>query len=597
MSTPLELLMSNNEIREIDRYFAEFIDRIAKNSSKHLTMAAALVSNASGHGDVCIDLNDHASQWDIDIDEWRDALVNSGVVAESGTDSPLILDKYNRLYLQRYWYHEQRVIEQLKKRATESVGNVDLTKAATILKELFSDSLQSEQAVAVATSLINPLTIITGGPGTGKTYTVLRLMTLLQQIEDREPYRIAIAAPTGKATARLSESINHGSDDLKQHFALSLEHVEITTIHRLLKPHPSGSGFRFNRDNQLHLDLLIIDEASMIDLPLMSHLLAAIPDHTRVVFLGDHNQLASVEAGSVLGDLCGGYDENRFSNQQLETLSLLGISEHNNPVNEAQTLDNHIVHFNKSYRFSEESGIAALASGLKIGDSETVLKVLSDRERQVVRWYDSSTVDVIDTISSLAVEHYQHYIRETEPEKVLKAFGAFQVLAATVAHQYGVDNLNLKIEQALVNSGLIKRDDRFYLYRPVMITRNDYHHQLFNGDIGIILPDPEDPTRRRAWFMNESGELRSILPSRLPECKTVYAMTIHKSQGSEFDRVCVVLPDLEMPILTRELLYTAVTRARVSVDLFTTEDVLTKTVAAEVRRVSGLKEALWCGMD
>ncbi len=593
MSTPLELLMSNDELREIDRYFAEFIERIAENSSKYLTLAAALASSASGNGDVCIDLNDHASQWDIDINEWRDALDNSGVVAESGTETPLIIDKHNRLYLQRYWYHEQRVIEELKKRATASVGNVDLTKAVTILKELFSDSLQSEQAVAVATSLINSLTIITGGPGTGKTYTVLRLMTLLQQIEDKEPYRIAIAAPTGKATARLSESIVQGSDDLKQHFALSLEYVEITTIHRLLKPHPSGSGFRFNRDNKLHYDLLIVDEASMIDLPLMSHLLAAIPDHTRVVFLGDHNQLASVEAGSVLGDLCGGYDENRFSNQQLETLSILGISEHNNPVNEAQTLDNHIVHFNKSYRFSDESGIAALASGLKNGNSETVLKVLSDTKRQDVRWYDSSMVDVMDTITSLAVEHYQNYIRETEPEKVLKAFGEFQVLAATVAHQYGVDNLNLKIEQALVNSGLIKRDDRFYLYLPVMITRNDYHHQLFNGDIGIILPDPEDLARRRAWFMNESGELRSILPSRLPECKTVYAMTIHKSQGSEFDHVAVILPEYDLPLLGRELIYTAVTRAKQSVTVVSTQNILSSTIIRHTSRKSGLADGLW----
>lgn len=364
--------------------------------------------------------------------------------------------------------------------------------------------------------------------------------------------------------------------------------TDASTLHRLLGYIPNQVDFRHNKSNPLHLDVLVVDEASMVDLPMMARLLDAVPEHARVILLGDKDQLASVEAGAVLGDICQftkmGYSQNQA--QQLSQLTGFNLSAqlHNNAVADSLCM------LQKSYRFDARSGIGQLAKAINEGSKFKVEAVWA-KGFSDIRFHDLSN-DSYNAMITMMVNGYRSYLGHIhagdKPEIVLKAFSKIQLLCAMREGDFGVVGLNQRIEKALKKSDLIPHGDEiWYSGRPVMVTQNDYGVGLYNGDIGIAMSDPIDQ-RLRVYFDMPDGSIRGVLPSQLPEHETVYAMTIHKSQGSEFEHTVLALPAEFSPILTRELIYTGVTRAKKKLDLFATEKVVARGVMIKTQRNSGL---------
>lgn len=447
------------------------------------------------------------------------------------------------------------------------------------------------QKVAAAVALTRRFSVISGGPGTGKTTTVTKLLASLvtQAQQDNKNIAIKLVAPTGKAAARLTESIGQAV----QSIGLAPEVKEAiptdaSTLHRLLGYIPNQVDFRHNKSNPLHLDVLVVDEASMVDLPMMARLLDAVPEHARVILLGDKDQLASVEAGAVLGDICQftkmGYSQNQA--QQLSQLTGFNLpaQSHNNAVADSLCM------LQKSYRFDARSGIGQLAKAINEG-SKFKVEAVWDKGFSDIRFHDLSN-DSYNAMITMMVNGYRSYLGHIhagdKPEIVLKAFSQIQLLCAMREGDFGVVGLNQRIEKALKKSDLIPHGDEiWYSGRPVMVTQNDYGVGLYNGDIGIAMPDPIDQ-RLRVYFDMPDGSIRGVLPSQLPEHETVYAMTIHKSQGSEFEHTVLALPAEFSPILTRELIYTGVTRAKKKLDLFATEKVVARGIMIKTQRNSGL---------
>ncbi|WP_230079023.1 exodeoxyribonuclease V subunit alpha, partial [Yersinia enterocolitica] len=447
------------------------------------------------------------------------------------------------------------------------------------------------------------ISVISGGPGTGKTTTVAKLLTALIQLSQGQRLRIQLAAPTGKAAARLTESLGNAirqlslTDDERKLFP-----DQASTLHRLLGAQPNSQRLRYHRGNPLNLDVLVVDEASMVDLPMMARLIAALPTKAQVIFLGDRDQLASVEAGAVLGDICRfaelGYSEPRA--KQLARLTgciLVG----NIPIGEVEAdavnVRDSLCLLRKSYRFDEKSGIGQLALAVNAGRYRDALTVFNGTYSDIER-FSLTDPDDYQVLLEDCAAGYQHYLElaaaGADAVDVLAAFGRYQLLCALRAGPFGVSGLNERIEQLLHRKRLIERtpgpSGRWYVGRPVMIGLNDSTLGLFNGDIGIALPDPEGELR--VHFQLPDGNIKSVQPSRLPSHETAYAMTVHKSQGSEFEHTALVLPNTFMPVLTRELVYTAITRARQRLTLYCSDTVLSHAIRTPTLRVSGLVERL-----
>jgi exodeoxyribonuclease V alpha subunit len=472
------------------------------------------------------------------------------------------------------------------------------------------------QSVAAALAARSAFGVISGGPGTGKTTTVVQLLGLLQDIalEQGQRLRINLAAPTGKAAARLTASIGDAVAKLPEALRDGIP-TDVTTLHRLLGSRPHTRHFVHNASNPLHVDLLVVDEASMIDLEMMAALLSALPDTARLILIGDKDQLASVEAGSVLGDICRHAEGNVY---QPETIQWIAANTGYNLKEFSGTgtqLDQQIAILRKSYRFDQNSGIGALARAVNAGDSARVTAVwqqgFDDLESVAVASTDDQAFTrlVLDGTPSDHPVGYRAYLqcvqaglRDHESEAawlqaVLDAFGRFQLLSPLRKGPWGVEGLNQKVSQILFKSGLISRQEGWYAGRPVMITRNNYTLGLMNGDIGIVLPfaekDDSGPQTLRVVFPMADGSFKNVLPSRLNDVETVYAMTVHKSQGSEFDHAAMVLPESVTPVLTRELVYTGVTRARRCFTLVgPILDILSQAVQQCTHRASGLGDLL-----
>jgi len=442
------------------------------------------------------------------------------------------------------------------------------------LKHLFPDSGNDEtnwQKIAACISLLKKISVISGGPGTGKTTTITKILALLIS-HKKERIRIALAAPTGKAAARLSESISDAKvtidcpDNIKE-----LIPDEASTIHRLLGSVSNSPYFKYNEKRKLPVDVVIIDEASMVDLALMSKLTSAIPENARLILLGDQDQLASVEAGAVLGDICNTGNNLAYSEVLRNGIEeLTGEVIHEQPGESlVSDIGDAIVVLRKSYRFGHESGIKTASLAVNDGNDDLFYDIANSG-----RFIDFSTgelpsgTDFELRVKEYALEHFGPVFHEESIEGKLKQFEKFRLLCAVRKGAYGVENLNLLIEKVLRQSGYIKSGEKWYTGRPVLITRNDYQTGLFNGDIGITAPSEDDDAKFDVCFMTADGILKRIRNYNLPLCETVYAMTVHKSQGSEFDSVLFVLPDYDTRVLTRELIYTGITRARNSVELF-----------------------------
>jgi len=648
-------------LRALDKAFVGFLHELEPQGDPLVLMAAALTSHQLGHGHVCLDLFETLKEPDfalslppegdlqstaavlpsqvlatLDGAHWCKALAASRLVAlaadqsEQARQRPLVLSG-KRLYLRRYWAYERRIDNALRQRlAVKEETPADLAER---LGGLFGAAKAAGpvdwQKLACALATRGAFSIITGGPGTGKTTTVVRLLALLQApaVEAGKPLRIRLAAPTGKAAARLTESISLQVRSLSVDDSVR-EKIpsDVTTVHRLLGNRPGTRHFRHHAGNRLPLDVLVVDEASMIDLEMMANLLDALPVHARLVLLGDKDQLASVEAGAVLGDLCRDAEAGWYSPQTrswLEAVSGEQLADSGLQEDNAGThpLAQQVVMLRHSRRFGEGSGIGQLARWVNQQQAEEARRLLAARSHADL--YGLSLKGEQDrTLERLLLEghgdgpqgyrHYLSLLRGQRPpadtaledprwtawaRDVLLAFDQFQLLCAVRKGPWGVEGLNQRITAALFKARLIESDQQWYEGRPVLMTRNDYGLGLMNGDIGIALKLPEHEGTQdgrqvlRVAFPRNDGQggVRFVLPSRLNDVETVYAMTVHKSQGSEFAHTALILPEALNPVLTKELIYTGITRAK---DWFSLIEpragVFEEAVRRKVKRLSGL---------
>ncbi|MFZ0254307.1 MAG: exodeoxyribonuclease V subunit alpha [Gammaproteobacteria bacterium] len=606
----LEALCRRGVLNEVDVHFSKLMVRLGKSDEPGVVLAACLASHWTGQGHVCVDLRALAGRpvftaaseialFAPPLESWLAVLVDSPVVGREGEYRPLVLDQSGRLYLYRYWHYERTIAESLRARATRTVASVDVSELRAGLRRLFPASPAGEidwQQVAAAVAVLRHLCVLSGGPGTGKTTTVTRILQLLIEQSPADPPRIALAAPTGKAAARMQEAIAAA----KQHLAIEPQIAAAIpdsafTLHRLLGARVGSPYFRHHSGNPLAVDVLVMDEASMVDVALMAKLLEALPPSARVIMLGDKDQLASVEAGAVLGDICA--DAEGYSATFRERLGgLLQASLPPAKVGQAPIGDA-IVMLRKSFRFGT-GGIGALAEAIKSGEGAHCVRLLSARQSDELTWrtlVDRSDLraGVEESVRAGFNAYLQTLAAQEPPAAVLAAFNRFRVLCAHRHGALGADELNALVEARLRRWLAVDTRVSWYPGRPVMVVRNDYQAALFNGDIGIALVDARSSGLLRVFFQAPDGRLRSFAPGRLPPHETVFAMTVHKAQGSEFDEVVVVLPLEITPVLTRELVYTAITRARKRVEVWGSESVLRDAVAQSVRRSSGLRERLW----
>lgn len=517
--------------------------------------------------------------------------VNDGIFAQDGQQQfvpgtlpdkgKFIVACEGYLYLHRYYQYETSIIDKIKSLLREDFSGQPRKGLPGIHEE---DGSINWQSVAIIASLRQSFTIITGGPGTGKTTTVAKILS--QLISENTEIRIGLAAPTGKAAARMAESLQQATGQLPDAIKVVFNTLEPLTIHRLLGPKRKSISFRHNAENPLPLDVLIVDECSMIDIALFYRLLDAVGKNTRLILLGDRNQLASVEAGSLFGDLCdAGAELNTFSEKLIHAIEeMTGSAASMLKKSNNSLLSDHIVELQKSYRFSNDKGIGRLSQAIVQQNEETVKDFFSTADDQVL----------IDTAYSPAVfktfaEGFEACIQEPDTLTALKKLNQCKILCAIKEGTYGLYNTNLRVEKVLEERGMIKRQKDFYEHRPVMITRNNYELQLYNGDTGIVRRDKEG--KLKVWFEIDN-EVVGYAPSMISNCETAYAITIHKSQGSEFDRVLVLLPEFDLPLLTKELLYTAVTRARNHVAIQSSEAAFLGASRKSVERGSGIKYRL-----
>ena len=467
------------------------------------------------------------------------------------------------------------------------------------------------QKVAAAVALTRRFAVISGGPGTGKTTTVTKLLAaLIEQAAQEKNLTIKLVAPTGKAAARLTESIGKAVQELPVSPELKAKiPTESSTLHRLLGAIPNSAEFRHNKQNPLHLDILVIDEASMVDLPMMYKVVDALPKHARLILLGDKDQLASVEAGAVLGDICSFHALGYGKEQASAIAKLTGFDTLAHSSNSASSIADSLCMLQKSYRFDARSGIGQLAKAVNLGSAASVDNVWA-RDFSDIEHFALSSQNYNQMMQTL-VQEYGRYLKRIgqqeqdpntgEPETltrkakaVLDTFNQCRLLCAIREGDFGVAGLNQRIEKALAARKLIKvQDEVWYHGRPVMVTRNDHGLGLYNGDIGICMrDDSEEEQRLKVFFELPDGSVKSVLPSRVPEHETAYAMTIHKSQGSEFDYTLMILPPDFSPILTRELIYTGITRAKKRLALYAELNVLKRGIKVKTTRASGLVQRL-----
>ena len=615
---------------EIDIHFAKFILKLSGNTDPEVFVAAALVSRATGMGDICLDLSvvceegmienrdSHLSFPCPSLVSWSSKLESSPAVGRPGDRKPLVLDPQNRLYLYRYWEYEQNLAEAVKSRATAAFEDLDPGQLKPALDRLFPQEDQDAidwQTVAAFSAAFNRFCVITGGPGTGKTFTIARILALILELSEGAALNIQLAAPTGKAAARLKEAINASRMDLNCSGAVKAAIPnDVATIHRMLKTIPGSPYFRHNAENPLKADVVLVDEASMVDLALMSKLVQAVPPAARLILVGDRDQLASVEAGSVLGDICDRKTIHGFSkafSTAFAECTGADLGEFSTPSSVEKGLQDSIVILKKSYRFPETSGIGGLSQAVRNGTAAGALKFLEDKDDRIVGTVgtvgSTGTIEWIEYENSQAlygllsrkiVEGYSPYLKLQDPLEALEALNRFKILCAVKEGPFGVNTINRLTEQVLSQKRLIQPsstiENPWYHGRPVLITANDYRLGLFNGDIGIMMSSTgEQGGQLETCFQATSDTVRCVSPFRLSAYESAYAMTVHKSQGSEFDEIVLILPDKDNPILTRELIYTGLTRARKKIVVCAKKTIISHAIKRRIERTSGLREALW----
>jgi exodeoxyribonuclease V alpha subunit len=603
-------------LSDLDYEFARFIGRLDGTKNEELVLAASLVSRYRSEGHICVDLSELAGNvFEFEgsgslifpsLTAWLRVIESAPVVGNPGDCCPLILDG-SRLYLFRYWNYEKKLADVLKGMGKSKVEAFDESHLKDGFERIFPHNINGGEAgidwqkIAAFASLKGRLCVISGGPGTGKTFTVAKILALLIEQNQDENLNIVLTAPTGKAAARLQEAIKEAKAGLNCSESVKTAIPdEASTVHRLLRSIPNSPYFRFNEQNPLPADVVVIDEASMVDLALFSKLAQAVSPKSRLILLGDKDQLASVEAGSVLGDICDKGNVHLFSPSFIgDCRRITGeeIGESSSGADEAGISDC-IVQLNKSYRFSATSGIHAVSQAVNSGNGEQTIDLIRKGNYDDVDWRRLPQPDKLPRyLEEWITGRYTGYLKSPDPLEAFELFSRFRILCALREGTYGVHNLNLLVEKIMQTKRLIDRSGRWYPGRPVMITKNDYNLRLFNGDIGITMADHGKERELRVFFPEMGGSVRSFPPVRLPDHETVYAMTVHKSQGSEFDEVLFVTPDRDTQVMTRELIYTAVTRAKERIQVWGEEGIFLSAIQRRIQRSSGLREALWGDRD
>jgi exodeoxyribonuclease V alpha subunit len=600
-----------------DVHVALMLGRLGRDGDELVALAAALAVRAPRVGHVLADLatvketatsgaEDEADlsglPWP-SVELWEDHVASSPAVSvgdEGPDDRPLRLVGTG-LYLDRYWRDEVSVASDLIARSTAEPFSAEEALLYDGMGRLFPDDTGGLQRRAAEIAVRRHFSVIAGGPGTGKTTTVARLLALLDEqaaISGGPPLMVALAAPTGKAAARMAEAV-HAEGlklDVDEEVRARLLTLGASTVHRLLGRHPaSANRFRHNRDNRLPHDVVIVDETSMMSLPLMARLLEAVREDARLVLLGDQEQLASVEAGAVLGDIVGPAAAGLAAGLPATSrTSPVGTS----PVGECITV------LRTNHRF--RGPLAELASAVRAGDEDAVLEALSERTAvpagpeapSITRWLpvdvataDEASLEPVREAVCSSGRLLAEAARHGDGPGALDSLGKLRLLCAHRAGPTGASTWNVHVEQWL-SDGRPSSEGGWYVGRPVIVTQNDYSLGLFNGDTGVVI---ERPDGGLTVAFRRGGEVVTVSPSRLAAVETAFAMTAHRAQGSEFDEVVVLLPPASSRILTRELLYTAVTRAKRSVVLVGTEGSVRAAVSRPIARASGLTARLWPG--
>ena len=573
---------------------------------RHCWLAlASCLSLLSGDGHACVPHQQLASRlaahFPVDqaaIERLLAASPAVAVGAASQLETPdcVVINDRERLYLQRYWRYEVLLAQRLKT-MDQASPLAEVTALRSMLAEFFATSSEPNwQMIAAATALMRRLTIITGGPGTGKTHTAARLLAMIAQLAPNS--RIALAAPTGKAALRLEQLLrlqvgqlagNHAGQDWAASLAL-LDSLRAQTVHRLLGGRPGALRPRYNQSSPLPFDVVVIDEASMLDLAMASKLLDAMPPDARLILLGDAEQLASVETGAVFAELASLAGRDGSCARTLAALCDLSPEQLLDPASQQGVpLGNAVVRLKTSFRYDSAGGIAALAEAVRMGQGERA-EQLAMAGQGGVAWRVLESVADADALTSQLVAGYTPLLEAIEnarpADQVLAQLAHYTVLCGLRRGPFGAERINLSFARLIARRLNVLLRDGWFSGRVVMVTQNDAVQKLFNGDIGIALPVDGS---LMVHFSGQNG-IRRIAVARLPACETAFAVTVHKSQGSEFDRLDVILPPLHSPLLTRELVYTAVTRARQQVTLWGQPAGLAEAVVNPTVRYSALGE-------
>ena len=565
-------LLKSQHIRDVDHALAMSLQRLVPETPELVCIAAALASKAHSLGHSCLPLDkfkellaEASTNPAIDLPASEDllaALSDSDWVGKAPSGNTVLVLDGMTIALQRYWDYENRLAEALRQRL--AMPAVPLSgDALQGWATLFSDDNTSAQALAAKRACESVFFLLTGGPGTGKTATVSRLLPLLHYQandpanENTTPLRIGLAAPTGKAATRLGESLRIAM--ASQALALA-EPIEAKTLHRLLGSKPNAVQFLHDAKNPLPLDVLIVDEASMIDLPLMCKLLEALPVQARLILVGDPDQLPSVETGNVLRACC-------------EAIAKRGDSQQ------------YRVHLDRVYRQAADTDIGTAAQAVLSGNSLAFLQGLQTSAYRGLHWHAGSAGALEKIIVQKALPHYQKIQQASSLELALALSKEFRVLCAARETSAG----SVAINRFIADSLMKKTEMAFYAGRLCLVTENTSREQLFNGDIGLCWPDAEGVMR--IWVETVAG-LKAWHPANFPAHEDAFAITVHKAQGSEFNRVLLVLPDAGHRVLSRELLYTGLTRARNEVELYGSQASLNAAISRQNQRWGRLAACL-----
>lgn len=625
----LDDLFRSGALRPLDHALAQSLRRLDPATPDPVLAAAALASLAVGNGHAGFDPAQPGRLLDGTIDwpkpqSWLGALTESrwvstpDIAADAPPDTPLVLDG-GLLYLRRYRQYEHRLAQKLRRIAAHAPADVAVDVLAPLFAALFPAARdgQDRQAHAAALALRRSLLLVTGGPGTGKTTAIARLLVLLvaqARATDDAPPRIALVAPTGRAAERMAESLRNAIVQLRDvpgidAWLCDALPTAASTLHRLLGTIPDSPRFRHDREHPLPFDVVVVDEASMVDLPLMCKLAEAVPDRARLILLGDPDQLPSVEAGDVLAAIlqAAGTGDELAAQDAAVLAPLLGVADleetHYEASGEARgSLHGHRVHLQRGYRQAESFDLAPLAAAVRTGDAGGALSLLRGDCLPGVHFHE----DVLDPLQAggdALMAHWRSLGEADDPAAALALAGQLRLLTALRDGAQGARGLNMRVEEALAGRRSGSATGYFH-GRLLLVTENSYRHRLFNGDIGICLRSEEAPVAPAgagrnaadalvAWFPGEgASDVRGFHPAALPAHEGAFAMTVHKAQGSEFDSVWLQLPRQDARVLSRELVYTALTRARRELHLCASEPVLRAALARHAARVTGLARRL-----